>query len=65
MRQIPQTTVINPNAPPPLPNPTNGSSGNIGGAVQPTVRGVRRDFTYTPLFNPALTINGQTGIPRG
>lgn len=65
MRQIPQTTIPNPNAQTILPNPANGASGAIGGAVQPSVRGVRRDFTYTPLFNPALTINGQTGIPRG
>jgi hypothetical protein len=65
MRQIPQTTYFQAYTPPPAPHPVNGSSGGIGGAIQPLIRGVRRDFTYTPLFHTALTVNGQTGIPRG
>jgi hypothetical protein len=65
MRQIPQTTVLNPGAPAPRPNPANGSSGQVGGAIAPTYSGVRRDFTFTPLFKPELSVNGQTGVPRG
>lgn len=65
MRQIPQTTVISPGATPPRPNPVNGSSGQVGGAIATPYSGVRRDFTYTPQFQPQLTTNGQTGVPRG
>lgn len=65
MRKIPQTTIANPGAPMVLPHPANGSSGQVGGAVAQPYTGVRRDFTYTPQFQPQLTTNGQTGVPRG
>lgn len=65
MRPIPQTSIPNPSGNVPAPHAPGGSSGDIGGAVSDPTRGVRRDFTYTPLFNPAITTNGQTGVPRG
>jgi hypothetical protein len=65
MRPIPQTSIPNPNGTVPAAHAPGGSSGSIGGATADPTRGVRRDFTYTPLFNPALTTNGQTGVPRG
>lgn len=62
-RTMPQTTI--PGSSVPHGNPANGSAGQIGSAVTPAYQGVRRDFTYTPQFQPQLTTNGQTGVPRG
>lgn len=65
MRPIPQTSIPNPYGIVPAAHAPGGSGGHIGGATADGTRGVRRDFTYTPLFNPAMTTNGQTGVPRG
>lgn len=70
MRQIPPLTLNQSGLATMSPMPPNAhpahSSGEIGGAAPVNqIRGVRRDFTFTPLFNPALTTNGQTGVPRG
>lgn len=60
-----QTGMAAVSAMPPNAHPAH-SSGEIGGAAPNNLTmGVRRDFTFTPLFNPALTTNGQTGVPRG
>lgn len=70
MRQTPSLTLNTtgyamPSQMPPNAHPAH-SSGEIGGSAPVSLtRGVRRDFTFTPLFNPALTTNGQTGVPRG
>lgn len=64
-RNLPQTSVPMSGGRVPTANPQNGSAGNVGGAVTPAYQGVRRDFTYTPQFDPAITTNGQTGVPRG
>ena len=64
MRNIPQTSIPQPYGTP-NGNAPSGQSGQVGGAVSTQTVGVRRDFTYTPLFNPALSVNGQTGVPRG
>lgn len=63
MRNGPPTTITSGKVA--LPNPQNGSSGQVGGAAVAGYTGVRRDFTYTPLFQAGLTTNGQTGVPRG
>ncbi len=65
MRKIPQTSIPPAYGQPPATHTSDGSAGNIGGAVAQPVRGVRRDFTFVPQFLPSLTTNGQTGVPRG
>ena len=52
----------------PLPRVTNSTSaGHLGGVAPSNLTyGVRRDFTFTPLYLPGLTIQG--GLrqpPRG
>jgi hypothetical protein len=64
MNKTPMATIPNPYGAP-SGNAPGGQSGQVGGAVSTKTVGVRRDFTYTPLFNPALSVNGQTGVPRG
>ena len=64
-RNMPQTSVPLSGGFVPSANPHNGAAGQIGSAVTPAVQGIRRDFTYTPQFDPAITTNGQTGVPRG
>lgn len=70
MRSMPaitlnQSGMVSMTAMAPNAHPAHASSDVSGVApVSPTM-GVRRDFTFTPLFNPALTTNGQTGVPRG
>lgn len=52
----------------PLPRVTNANSaGHVGGvAPQNMTVGVRRDFTFTPLFLPNLTtVGGLKQPPRG
>lgn len=70
MRMTPSLTLntsgqARPSAMPPRAHPAH-SAGHIGGAApsNQTV-GVRRDFTFTPLFDPSLTTNAQTPMPRG
>lgn len=64
MNKTPMATIPSPYGPHTTHTP-NGSAGQVGGAVATPTVGVRRDFTFTPLFQPALTTNGQTGVPRG